>query len=204
MPGSDLLPEAGSPAGRTPARFSRGRGRPGYAAARPPGRGVARARGARAGRAARAAAAAGLMGLAAAGLTGCYTKASAAPAIELSTAMVPQPTVPGETTAYLVIRNNGGPDRLIRVRTSVGGQVTFRAPEGHGSLTMHTIPAISVPGHNMIRLVPNSVHLLITGARPMHGGKEITLTLTFAHAGVVSVVAQVTNPETGGSSYFLN
>ena len=83
--------------------------------------------------------------------------------------MVPQPAVPGETTAYLVIRNNGGPDRLIRVRTSVGGRVTFRAPEGHGSLTMHTIPAISVPGHNMIRLVPNSVHLLITGARPMHG-----------------------------------
>lgn len=185
MPGSDLLPEADSPAGRTPARVSRGRGRPGYAAAR-------------------AAAAAGLITLAAAGLTGCYAKASAAPAIELSTAVVPQPAVPGETTAYLVIRNNDGPDRLIRVRTSVGGRVTFRAPEGHGSLTMHTIPAISVPGHNIIRLVPNSVHLLITGARPMHGGKEIRLTLTFAHAGVVSVVAQVTNPETGGSSYFLN
>ena len=89
---------------------------------------MARARGARAGRAARAAAAAGLIVLAAAGLTGCYTKASAAPAIELSTAVVPQPSVPGETTAYLVIRNNGGPDRLIRVRTSVGGRVTFRAP----------------------------------------------------------------------------
>ncbi len=175
-----------------PARVSRGRGRPGRSPAR------------RGGRAARAATAAGLVVLAAAGLTGCYAKASAAPAIELSTAMVPQPTVPGETTAYLVIRNNGGPDRLVRVRTSVGGRVTFRAPKGHGSLTMHTIPAISVPGHNIIRLVPNSVHLLITGARPMHGGKEITLTLTFAHAGVVSVVAQVTNPETGGSSYFLN
>ena len=69
---------------------------------------------------------------------------------------------------------------------------------------MHTIPAISVPGHNIIRLVPNSMHLLITGARPMHGGKEITLTLVFAHAGAISVIAQVTNPETGGSSYFLN
>jgi copper(I)-binding protein len=196
MPGSDLLPEAGGPAGRTPARVSHGRGRPGRAPARRGSR--------RGGRAARAATAAALIVLAAAGLTGCYAKASAAPAIELSTAMVPQPAVPGETTAYLVIRNNGGPDRLIRVRTSVGGRVTFRAPEGHGSLTMHTIPAISVPGHNIIRLVPNSVHLLITGARPMHGGREITLTLTFAHAGVVSVVAQVTNSETGGSSYFLN
>ena len=52
--------------------------------------------------------------------------------------------------------------------------------------------------------MPNSVHLLITGARPMRGVKEITLTLTFAHAGPISVIAQVTNPETGGSSYFMN
>ena len=155
-------------------------------------------------RAARTAAAASLVVLAAAGLTGCYTRASAAPAMELSTAVVPQPSVPGETTAYLVIRNNGRADRLIRVRTSVGGRVTFRAPAGHGNLTMHTIPAISVPAHDIIRLVPNSMHLLITGARSMRGVKEMTLTLVFAHAGTMSVIAQVTNPETGGSSYFLN
>jgi copper(I)-binding protein len=196
MPGSDLLPEAGSPAGRRPARASHGRGRPARTAAGFRRRGRARA--------ARAAGAAGLTALAAAGLAGCYAKASAAPAIEVSTAVVPQPTVPGETTAYLVIRNNGGADRLIRVRTSVGGRVIFRAPVGHGSLTMHTIPAIRVPAHDVIRLVPNSMHLLVTGARSMRGVKEITLTLAFAHAGTMSVIAQVTNPATGGSSYFLN
>ncbi len=38
----------------------------------------------------------------------------------------------------------------------------------------------------------------------MHGGKDITLTLVFAHAGAISVIAQITNPETGGSSYFMN
>ena len=184
MPGPELLPEAGRPAGGTTARVI-------------PGRGAPR-------RAARAAVAACLVVLAAAGLTGCYAKASAAPSIELSTAVVPQPAVPGETTAYLVIRNNSGPDRLLRVRTSVGGRVAFRAPGGRGSQIMHTVPAISIPGHNIIRLLPNSVHLLITGARPMRGAKEITLTLVFAHAGTMSVIAQVTNPETGGSSYFLN
>jgi len=46
--------------------------------------------------------------------------------------------------------------------------------------------------------------MLITGAGPMRGGKDITLTLRFARAGQVSVVAQVTNPDSGGSSYFLN
>ena len=199
MPGSDLLHEAGSPVGRPPARVTRGRGGPRT--------GPAWARGAgwtAAGRAARAATAACLIVLAAAGLTGCYAQASAAPAMALSTAVVPQPSVPGETTAYLVIRNNGRADRLIRVRTSVGGRVIFRAPVGHGSLTMHTIPAISLPAHDVIRLVPNSMHLLITGARSLRGVKEITLTLVFAHAGTMSVIAQVTNPETGGSSYSLN
>ena len=188
MPGPDQPPETGRPARSRPAQGTRGVGRPGRLPAR---------------RAARASAAC-LVVLAAAGLTGCYAKASAAPAIELSTAVVPQPSVPGETTAYLVIRNNSGPDRLIRVRTSMGGRVTFRAPDGLSSQAMHTVPSISIPGHNIIRLVPNSVHLLITGARPMRGAKEITLTLVFAHAGAMSVIAQVTNPETGGSSYFLN
>ncbi|MGH3067775.1 MAG: copper chaperone PCu(A)C [Streptosporangiaceae bacterium] len=151
-------------------------------------------------RAARVVAAAGLMA-AAAGLTGCYTKASAAPAIELSTAVVPQPSVPGKTVAFLVIRNNGGQDRLISARTSAGGRVTF---EAKGNSAAHALPAISIPGHNVVRLAPNSAHLLITGARPMHGGKDITLTLVFAHAGAISVIAQITNPETGGSSYFMN
>lgn len=189
MPGPELLPEPGRPAGGTTARVIPGRDAP---------------RRATAGRAGRAAAAACLVLLAVAGLTGCYAKASAAPSIELSTAVVPQPAVPGETTAYLVIRNNSGPDRLLRVQTSAGGRVTFRAPDGHGSQTMHTVPAISIPGHNIIRLVPNSVHLLITGAGSMRGTKEITLKLVFAHAGAMSVIAQVTNPQTGGSSYFLN
>jgi periplasmic copper chaperone A len=152
-------------------------------------------------RAARAASAASLAVLAAAGLTGCYTRASAAPAIELSTAVVPQPSVPGRTVAFLVIRNNGGPDRLISARTSAGGRVTFGA---QGNSATDTLPAISIPGHNVIRLAPNTAHLLITGARPMHGGKDITLTLVFAHAGAISVIAQITNPETGGSSYFMN
>ena len=86
----------------------------------------------------------------------------------------------------------------------MGGRVAFRAPDGPGSQIMHTIPSIRIPGHNIIRLLPNSVHLLITRARSMRGAKAITLTLVFAHAGAMSVIAQVTNPETGGSSYFLN
>ena len=195
MPGPDLLPETGRPAGGTPARVTAGCGTPGPGTPRWAPAGRARPR-----RCRRVPDRAGRR------RPDWLLRESQrrAPAIELSTAVVPQPSVPGETTAYLVIRNNNGPDRLIRVRTSVGGRVTFRAPAGHGNLTMHSIPAISIPGHNVIRLLPNSAHLLITGARSMRGAKEITLTLVFAHAGAMSVIAEVTNPETGGSSYFLN
>jgi copper(I)-binding protein len=151
-----------------------------------------------------AAVAACLIGLTAAGLSGCSTRASAGTSIALATAYMPQPSVPGETVAYLVIRNNGSQDRLIRARTSVGGHVSFRASAGDGSTIMHTIPAINIPANNTVRLVPDGLHLLITGAGPMRGGKDITLTLVFAHAGAISVLAQVTNPQTGGSSYFLS
>jgi copper(I)-binding protein len=151
----------------------------------------------------RAAAAVCLAVLAAAGLTGCYARAGAATSIQIATAYVPLPAAPGRTVAYVVIRNDGPRDRLIAARTSVGGHVAFRAPLGR-TTTMHTIPAISIPSGSTIRLVPDGLHMLITGAGPMRGGKDITLTLIFARAGPISVVAQVTNPETGGSSYFLN
>ena len=166
-----------------------------------PGR--ARGRSAAATRVTRAAAAACLALLTAAGLAGCYTQASAGTNIMLATAYVPLPTS-GRTVAYLVIRNNGGTDRLIGARTSAGGQVSLRAPRGEGSVVMHTVRSATIPGHGAVRLIPDGLHLLITGARRMHSGKDITLTLTFAHAGPVSVEALVTNPQTGGSSYFLN
>jgi copper(I)-binding protein len=149
------------------------------------------------------AAAAGLA--AAVGVAGCA--AAAAPAvhpIQIGTSYVPVPASPGTTVAYVVIRNNGPADRLISAHTSAGGRVALRAPARPGGVTMRTVTSIAIPAHSTIAMVPDGYHLLITGAGPIRGGKDITLTLVFAHAGRVSVVTQVTNPATGGSSYFLN
>lgn len=157
----------------------------------------------RARRAARSVLAGCLAALATAGLAGCYARASAAPAISLSTAFVPQPTG-GRTVGYLLIRNNGGRDRLVSARTSAGGRVAFAAPVRGGSSSVHTVPSVPIPADSVVRFNPGGLHLLITGTGRLPGGKDITLTLTFAHAGAVSVTAQVTNPQTGGSSYFLN
>ena len=140
--------------------------------------------------------------VAAIALTGC---ASSSP-IDVTSAYVPQPTTPGTTVAYLDIRNNGQADRLVAVQTSVGGTVQLRArvESRSGLLVMRTVSNIPIPADSLVRLNPDSYQLLITGAGPMQDGKDIWLRLTFADAGTITVLALVTNPETGGSSYFLN
>jgi copper(I)-binding protein len=140
--------------------------------------------------------------VAAIALTGC---ASTSPII-ITSAYVPQPTKPGTTVAYLDIRNNGQGDRLVAAHTSVGGTVQLRArvQSRSGALVMRTVADIPIPADSLVRLNPDSYQLLITGAGPMHDGKDIWLQLTFADAGTITVLAQVTDPENGGSSYFLN
>ena len=137
-------------------------------------------------------------------VTGCTARAGASQSIEVSTAYVPVPHTAGTTVAYVVIRNNGAADRLVAARTSVGGRVTFRVASGPGASVMDTVTSVRIPAHATLSMRPNGVNMLITGAGPMRGGKDITLTLRFAHAGQVSVVTQVTNPDSGGSGYFLN
>ena len=143
--------------------------------------------------------------LAALVLTGCAS-ARASSSIAVASAYVPQPTTPGITVAYLDIRNNGRADKLVSVQTSVGGTVQLRAPvkRHSGILSMRTVPEIPIRANSMTLLNPDSFHLLITGAGAMHDGKDIMLRLTFANAGTVTILAMVTDPESGGSSYFLN
>jgi len=152
----------------------------------------------------RAAAAAALLAVTAAAAAGCAASVAASAPIQLATAFVPVPKVPGTTVAYVVIRNNGPADQLISARTSAGGHVVFRVPVRPGGVSMRTVPAVAVPGHATMALDPASYQLLITGAGPLHGGKAITLTLVFARSGPVSIVAQITNPQSGGASYFMN
>jgi copper(I)-binding protein len=140
----------------------------------------------------------------AAGLAACAAPAGASSAVQLATAYVPVPQTPGTTVAYVVIRNNGPADRLVSARTSVGGRVTFRRASGPAAGTMATIASVRVPAYSTLAMRPNGIHMVISGAGLMRGGKDITLTLVFARAGPVSVIAQVTNPQSGGSSYFLN
>jgi periplasmic copper chaperone A len=151
---------------------------------------------------------AGVAALIAAGTAGCAAGNHAGGAgIVTAGAYVQQPASTGQTTVgYLDIRNNGAADQLVSVSTSVGGTVALRAPAGKDQsvVVMHTVTAIPLPADSTTQLIPNSYHLLITGAGAMHDGKDIQLTLKFAHAAPMTIYALVTNPQNGGSSYFLN
>jgi periplasmic copper chaperone A len=151
---------------------------------------------------------AGVAVLVAAGTAGCsaaYHDGSAG--IITNGAYVQVPASTGAATVgYLDIRNNGPANQLVSVSTSVGGTVELRGPVAKDTspVIMHTVSSIPLPSDTTTQLIPNSYHLLITGAGAMHDGKDIQLTLRFAHAAPETIYALVTNPQNGGSSYFLN
>jgi copper(I)-binding protein len=137
--------------------------------------------------------------------TGCAAPVMrAGPQIKLSSAQISQPGASGVTDIYVDVQNNGPADELVGARISVGGTVTLRSPVRPGVIEMRTVPGIAIPAKSSVGLDPNGPHLLVTDAGTMISGHEITVTLVFAHAGAVSVAAMVTNPATGGTSYFLN
>jgi periplasmic copper chaperone A len=141
----------------------------------------------------------GAVSLLAAVVAGCTAPgAKDSSSIAATAAYVQAPAAPGaQTVGYLDIRNNGpAADRLESVTTSVGGTVKLRGPVQPGGypLVMHTVADIAIPPGAMTQLVPNSYHLILTGEGPLVDGKAITLRLRFARAGVVTILALVTNP----------
>ena len=144
------------------------------------------------------------LALSAALLAGCGQAQRSGPAITLLSAQVTEPNAQGVTAAYVIVQNTGPAIQLVGARTSAGGAIALRSPGSTEPIVMRTVSAITIPAHSLFRLDPSGSHLLITGSGPMKAGTEITLTLVFAHAGTFSVPAMVTNPQSGGSSYFLN
>ena len=136
---------------------------------------------------------------------GCAAAASqAATDIKLSSAQVTYPSPTGVTDIYVDVDNRGPADQLVSAAISVGGHVALRSPVRPGGVQMRTVRSIAIPAQSFVGLDPNGSHLLVTDSGKMIAGREITVTLVFAHGGSISVPAMVTNPATGGSGYFLS
>ncbi len=91
---------------------------------------------------------------------------------------------------YFVVHNNGAaPDTLT------GGSADFATVEIHemktegGVMKMAEITnGLDIPAHGTIRLAPGGYHVMFTHlTKPLTKGEKVQATLTFAHAGPVTV-----------------
>ncbi len=96
--------------------------------------------------------------------------------------------------AFLTIRNTGPePERLMAISSPVAKRVELLRYEAIGGVnSAQTVKWIEIPPGKAIALAPATTVLSLVGLkRPLQVGSTIRLTLTFAHAGAVSVFARV-------------
>ncbi len=97
--------------------------------------------------------------------------------------------------AYLTITNGTDQaDALLKVSTAAA-----TTPEIHettegasGMMAMHPVDRIAVPAGGTVKLEPGGYHIMLIGlTSDLVAGSTIQLTLTFEHAGDVTVTAEV-------------
>lgn len=135
-------------------------------------------------------------------LAGCGQQHSPVKSIQVASAYVMQSTGVKAPDGYLVIANAGPADQLLAVHSSAGGQVVMLGRPSADVSAAVALHSLAIPGHRLTRFDPTGMHLEILNSGPLHQGTDITLTLVFAHAGTLHVLAQINNPQTGNSGYF--
>ena len=117
--------------------------------------------------------------------------------IDITEASVAEPTQPGGPAAmYLTMVNLSGGDRLVSVTTSAARRVEFVRRKGTAQGLGQQLTSISVPARATVNLNPFTTDIVLVGPAPMTAGRTVSITLTFARAGRVTVAAAVTPPGT--------
>lgn len=104
-------------------------------------------------------------------------------------------TPPGASTAaaYLYIRNTGGDDRLLAVRSDDALSVEIHATsEQSGMMRMSRLDSLAVPAGSDVQLGPGGYHLmLIDVSTTFVPGESVAMTLMFEKAGARDVIFTV-------------
>lgn len=109
-------------------------------------------------------------------------------------AWVRQPARPEVAAGYLTIKNNGAEDdKLVKATADVATKVVpMDEVVKNGVGTMTDIPELVVPAHGSFVLSPGHAHLMLyTTGRTLKPGDQVKLTLTFEHAGTVTLTLPV-------------
>ncbi len=102
----------------------------------------------------------------------------------------------GTATTFLTIQNlSGTADELVAASSPIAARVILT--ERNGSSAFRTVVAdLVVPAHGTLTLSPFGDDLILQDPAPFETRTAVPLTLTFRHAGTVTIDAPVTAPGT--------
>ncbi len=99
-------------------------------------------------------------------------------------------------TAFLTIRNlSGTPDELVAASSPDARHVLLTDRGGPG-VSRTAVAGLQIPAHGTLTLSPFGYDLVLQDPVPFESLSSVPLTLTFRHAGTVTVQATVTAPGT--------
>ncbi|HTX28923.1 MAG TPA: copper chaperone PCu(A)C [Streptosporangiaceae bacterium] len=102
----------------------------------------------------------------------------------------------GTASTFLTIRNlSGTPDELIAATSPIAGHVVLTERNGLSSSTT-VVADLVVPARGTLTLSPFGDDLILQDPAPFETSAAVPLTLTFRHAGTVTIDASVTAPGT--------
>jgi len=102
----------------------------------------------------------------------------------------------GTATTFLTIKNlSGTSDELIAARSPIAGRVVLTGRSGPGA-PRTVVADLVVPAHGTLTLSPFGDDLILQDPVAFETRTVVPLTLTFRHAGTVTIDAPVTPPGT--------
>ncbi|PZR08484.1 MAG: hypothetical protein DI532_21980 [Azospirillum brasilense] len=100
----------------------------------------------------------------------------------------------GTGGVFLTIRNTGtAPDRLLSASSPLPRAAELHTTVRDGDvMRMQPVQAIEIPAGGSVTLRPGGLHLMLVGlSAPMRMGEAVPVTLTFEHAGAITVQVPV-------------
>lgn len=110
----------------------------------------------------------------------------------------------GNSAAYMLLHNHGTEaDALISASSDAADAVELHLSQmnADGTMAMIQQEKIDLPADGEVELKPGSYHIMLIGLKQdLMAGSDITITLTFEHAGEITLTVPVKDAaEMGGS-----
>jgi hypothetical protein len=104
--------------------------------------------------------------------------------------------------AYVMVMGGSQPDQLIGASSPVAATAeVHQTLTENGVMKMRPAPNLPIPAGQMVTFAPGGTHIMLMGLKhPLAAGQTFPLTLTFAHAGPITVDVAVRGVGHGANS----